>query len=521
MTDLTMFPLALAAQATPLKATLGTVEGVRLTAQGTFIFPSDGEIDAAVIEDFIKLHINHRQAALLENHYMYHGTHRILLDKAVQNSMLVMPDNRLVTNYPKYIVDTFNGYLVGIPVNITNDKDKATDDIQDFIDRTDFNDQFAELSKSCSIYGHAYAYMYQGQDSKTYMQHVNPLEMFVIYDDNIEQNPLAGVRFWEEVKSGKNYIKADVYIGSKKYEYSEETGVGVLSDVKGYENMYPRIPIIEFVENESRQSVFEPVKTLIDAYNKVLSNKMNDIEYFANAYLKILGASIESKTLTSMQANRVINAVGTASQAVDIGFIEKPDSDNMTEHMLDRLTDLIFITSMVANTTDDTYGAASGTALEFKLQDMRNMAIAKQRKLTSGLRQVFRVFASSSLNTTAGIDSWTDNKYNFTENMPRNVKEEVENAKNLEGLVSKGTQLSQLSFVEDVRGEITAMDKEQADNLSMFEAKAKELAGNQQDSDTEPVDKEAKSDDKEDNPDDKAKPDDKKDKPNDKAKKEA
>ena len=50
----------------------------------------------------------------------------------------------------------------------------------------------------------------------------------------------------------------------------------------------------------------------------------------------------------------------------------------------------------------------------------------------------------------------------FTRNFPANVTEEVENAKNLSGIVSQETQLSVLSIVDNVSEEVEKLDKEQA-----------------------------------------------------------
>lgn len=468
-----MFPLNDIMNATPIKNIVGSVDGVRLTDKGAFIFPAEFEVTPQVIQDFIKLHKNYRLPKLLESHFMYHGEHAIKVLGRKDNSICEMPDNRLVVNFSKYITDTFNGYFIGIPPKITNDNDSIDDSMQEFFKRSELSDNLAELSKITSIYGSGFAYLYQGQDSKTYMTYNSPLDMFVVYDDTLEQNPLFAVRFWENQIDKKTYDVAEVYIGADKLRYSTITGEPMMEPYQGYNAIYPSLPVIEFVENDARQSIFESVKTLIDEYNKAISEKANDVEYFANAYLKILGASVENGTLTAMQKNRVINAVGQGSQSVEIDFIQKPDADTSQENLLNRLTDLIFIISMVANTTDDDYGDKSGTALEFKLQDMRNMRIAKERKFTSGLTQMYKLWFGIPLNVPSGLQNeYVDNKYIFTENVPHNTKEEIENAKNLEGIVTKETQIGQLSFVDDVKSEIENQEKEAAENLKKMQEAA-------------------------------------------------
>lgn len=49
------------------------------------------------------------------------------------------------------------------------------------------------------------------------------------------------------------------------------------------------------VENEEELGIFEPVLTMIDAYNKAIGEKANDVDYFADAYMKILGVELDEE----------------------------------------------------------------------------------------------------------------------------------------------------------------------------------------------------------------------------------
>ncbi len=42
---------------------------------------------------------------------------------------------------------------------------------------------------------------------------------------------------------------------------------------------YGDVPVIEYIENEERQALFEPIESLINAYDKALSEKANDVDY--------------------------------------------------------------------------------------------------------------------------------------------------------------------------------------------------------------------------------------------------
>ena len=46
---------------------------------------------------------------------------------------------------------------------------------------------------------------------------------------------------------------------------------------------------------------------MIDAYNKAISEKANDVDYFADAYLKVLGAKLGTNGVKQIRDNRIVN----------------------------------------------------------------------------------------------------------------------------------------------------------------------------------------------------------------------
>ena len=138
-------------------------------------------------------------------------------------------------------------------------------------------------------------------------------------------------------------------------------------------------------------SIFESVISLFNAFNKAISEKANDVEYFSDQYLAFLGAEVDGDDLKEIRENRIINYYGTEATRVDVKFLDKPDSDEQTEHLLDRLQKLIFQTSMVANISDESFGSSSGTALAYKLEAMSNLALAFQRKYQSALNKRYKL----------------------------------------------------------------------------------------------------------------------------------
>ena len=201
---------------------------------------------------------------------------------------------------------------------------------------------------------------------------------------------------------------------------------------------------------------------MINAYNKAISEKANDVDYFADAYLKVLGAKLDTNGVKQIRDNRIVNFEGDPEVNMVVEFMDKPNSDGTQENLIERLERLIFQISMVANISDENFGTSSGIALKYKLLSMTNLAKAKERKFTSGMNRRYKLLFSHPLSKVKS-DAWVGLDYKFTFNIPANITDEAQVASSLEGIISKETQLKVLSIVDDVQGEIDRLKNEEQD----------------------------------------------------------
>lgn len=365
------------------------------------------------------------------------------------------PDNRIAVNFAKYIVDTMNGFFIGHPIKVT--VDSGEDEIEKYVELLDqYNDQDdnnAELSKVCSIYGKGYEMYYVDALGNIGITYLTPMEAFMIYDDSV----LCRERYFVRLYKDSNQVLHGSVSDDEKVRWFTQKGK-IVWDEEERLHGFDGVPATEYVENEEAMGIFEPVLTMIDAYNKAISEKANDVDYFADAYLKVLGSKLLDKDIKNIRDDRVINFDGDTEKLI-VEFLQKPDGDTTQEHLIDRLEKLIFQISMVANISDENFGTSSGIALKYKLQAMSNLEKTKERKFTSGMNRRYRLIFS---NPVSGMkkDDWVKLHFKFTPNFPANVLEESEIAGNLDGIVSKETQLGVLSIVDNVAGELDKLEKE-------------------------------------------------------------
>lgn len=429
-----------------------------------FTLSADAELTNETLTDFINAH-KERIPRYERLKRMYLGDHDILHQK---DKELGKPDNRLVVNFAKYVVDTLNGYFIGNPIKTIHPVPEVADKMRDIAKRNNQNDNNAELSKMCSIYGHAYEFLYQDEEANTRVTYIEPQNAFVIYDDTIAQEPLYAVYLRQD---DDNDISGTLYSKYDETQFYTNDKKEIVIETSSTEHYFGDVPIIEYIENEERQSVFEGVETLINAYNKALSEKANDVDYFADAYLAILGVELGEETVKNIRDNRVINLKDGDTNKIIVEFLDKPNADTTQENLIERLEKLIFQISMVANINDESFGTSSGIALRYKLQSMENLSLMKERKFNAGMVRRFKMMFNIPTNFNVDKESYLDIDYVFTRNIPNNIVEEAETAEKLAGITSKRTQLSVLSVVDNVQDELDEIeaDKERS-GFNSFQA---------------------------------------------------
>lgn len=366
------------------------------------------------------------------------------------------PDNRIAVNFAKYIVDTMNGYFIGNPIKITVDGGEETiEKYIEFLDQyNDQDDNNAELSKICSIYGKGYEMYYNDEDGNVGIIYLDPTEAFMIYDDSVLKRERYFVRLYRDEDNVLHGSVSD----QEKVRWFTIKGKIVWNEQEQL-HYFNGVPATEYRENKECQGIFEPVMSIINAFNKAISEKANDVDYFADAYLKIIGTLLDEDELKHIRSDRVINFDGDG-ESVIVDFLQKPNGDTTQENLLDRLQNLIFLIAMVANISDENFGTSSGIAMAYKLQGMSNLRKTKERKFTSGMNRRYKLIFSNPGNAMKK-DDWVKLHYKFTPNVPANLLEESQIAQNLSGVVSQETQLGVLSVVDNPKTEIERIDKEE------------------------------------------------------------
>src|SRR5699024_1375361 len=106
-----------------------------------------------------------------------------------------LADHRAPHNFAKYVSQFIQGYMVGIPLKTVYPVDAIDEQLKDINRDNDADAHNSEMVLDLSIYGRAYELLYRNKRDETRFVQCSPLETFVIYDDTVEREPIAGVRY--------------------------------------------------------------------------------------------------------------------------------------------------------------------------------------------------------------------------------------------------------------------------------------------------------------------------------------
>lgn len=396
------------------------------------------EITTRDVMELIKEHNTSKYKKMLD---YYKGNHHGIRDRKSADAN--KPNNRIVNNYSGYIVDVNLGYFLGKPIVYTSSNDQFVEKLSDIFKYNDEQDENIQLAKEAGIKGTAFELLYFDEEANIRFGVVNPESLILVYDNSINPNPLYAVRYWYE-NDGK-ILKAELYTADK-IVYYESVGKTTLTEIEAISHPFQDIPVIEFPNNDERQGDFEKVLTLIDAYDFSQSDTANDFEYFADAYLKIKNmGGTDEETINSMKQNRAI----LLQDGGDADWLVKNQDYSGMEAFKNRIVADIHKLSKTANLTDEAFaGNVSGIALQYKLWGMEQNTAQKERKFKKAIQR--RIELICNYLSTIGVKyDWRDVDISFNRNVPENSDEIADMIGKLRGIVSDGTLISRLPFIDD------------------------------------------------------------------------
>lgn len=421
------------------------------------------ETNSKIIDDLISTH-SVRAAKMKLLYEQYKGKTPILGREFDDPTKL---NNQLVVDYRGDITDTVTGYLYGHPISRQINKTKysesdynlITNNLENFLITNNMEDIDSEVGKFQSICGYGVKLLYINNDGEEACTIIKPWEALFI-DDGSVGSPQVAIRYYDFTKNGKAYIKVEMYDKDKVMEFEKQKDEKFYVQTAEYPHLFGDVPLIKYKNNDEEMGDFEKVESLINSYEKVVSDVQNEAEELRLAYMLFYG--VEATTEVMLKARKTGGFTLDAGNDEKVEFLTKDINIEFIENHKKTLNDLIYKHSKVVDMSDESFsGAQSGVSRRWKLQGLENKCVTKERKFNSGDRQMFKCL-QTPWNTKNVPFNHIDLSNQFTRNLPADLTDEVEMVRKMGINVSQKTLLSLLSFVKDVDRELETYEQEKA-----------------------------------------------------------
>lgn len=389
----------------------------------------------------------------------YDGKHAILSKVYADDTK---PCNRIVSNFAKIIVDTYNGYICGKPVSYTSPEDITG--IQETINYNDSNAEDIAWCRNALIYGVGYELQWLDEFSQVRYSQVSPLNSFAIFDSSLDNTLLYFVRWYDENNfDDSDLMIVEVYDSKTIKKYKTHGLHGSLEFIEETPHYFNDVPVSVFTLNENEESIFNCIITLNDSYNTLQSAEIDDYEAWVDAYLTLEGVDADAEDIAAMKENRVmLLPVGAKAN-----WLTKNANDTQIVNILDNIKKNIFKITACPDMTDETFLAQSGTALAYKLVGFENVASGIVSNFTKAIQRRIELICNV-LNLKADDAVWRDVNINFVRNLPVDITATVQLINSLKGTVSDRTLLAQLPFIDDVDAELELVEAQKQANMALY-----------------------------------------------------
>ena len=377
------------------------------------------------------------------------------------------------------IVDLKTGYM-GNEIVIEIDKrtigegqaEAENEFLQDFAQENNSGDLNSELIKMASATGKMYRLLFvSGEDGEASIMNYEPWET-VVYRDASLKEPTIGMRYFAmreydiDTAAGKDKVNT-----KERYRvewYDETTVTYYREDKDGFfeldlsmpatgkfmhtgqqPHFFDGVPIIEFMNNEESQAEPEKAIELIDAYNDIISDAVNEVEQLRMAYLWARGAGMQLDEELEEQLNQT--GIWTLPSDGEIGFVGKDlgGASEFVQAVLAEIRRNIYSFSKSIDLSNDKGGDMRVIGWQVALLRLEMSASVTERKFRKGYNRQFKLLTDFWKQFGKIVIDPKSLSYTFTRKFPKDIDMEIDTLVKAMEVLPTETAYGLMSFIED------------------------------------------------------------------------
>lgn len=433
-------------------------------------------ITPEVINQIIAAHSDKKQQ-MIQNFERYKamqdGNGVPIYSRVFENEAANKVNNKLANDFFSEIIDTKTGYLFGTPVVYALDKsaqqyDEISKRIEHFRKVNNLDDLNGEVGKFAAICGYDALLLHFDNDAQERISRIDPWEVVILSRGEISE-PTYAMRYYTTFDKT---VRVDFYDQTKRHTFEgQDYGSITLKEEKP--NNYDYCPLFGVPNNAELQGDADKVLSLIDNYDKAISDFSSEIEQFRLAYMVFLGYQPNKDVIDEARKTGAF-WLPDSDSGEDIKFLTKELRHEPIIAFLDKTEENITRFAKHVNFTN-AFGSGdiTGPAMRYKLFMLETKAKMAERKHEAAMSYMFKVLATAWAKRGLHLDyTLLDMKY--TRNIPVNLLDEAQTAVALSAITSMETALGTLSIVPDAKEEL---DRKQDEAAMMVDLDAEQEVG--------------------------------------------
>lgn len=448
-----------------------------------------------IVNEINNFKLSKRRKGMLDGEKYYMGIHDILSRKRTVigedgklEEVTNLPNNKIVDNQYKKMVDQKNNYLLGQPISIQCKNEQYAKLLKQI-----FNKKFQRLMKSvgedslnCGI---GWLFVHYNEHGEFTFKKIKPFEVIPLWADS-EHTVLDGaIRVYEVISyDGKreNVIeKVEVY-DDKGIHYFELSGSGSLKpDAPYFQNYFTitseddvengynwtKIPLIPWKYNNKEIPLIKMVKTLQDGLNTIESNFQNAMEEDVRNTILVL-VNYDGQNLAEFRKNlaqygavkvKTVDGAGGDLKTLQI----EVNSENY-KVILEIFKKAIIENAMGYDAKDDRLaGNPNQMNIQSMYSDIDLDANNMETEYQASFEELLWFVNCHLVNVGLGDFEGEEVEVIFNRDIMISESEVIDNV-NKSADLSLETRLAQHPWVDDVQTELERINKEKEENMEQY-----------------------------------------------------
>lgn len=299
------------------------------------------------------------------------------------------------------------------------------------------------------------------------------------YQQMVELTTADGKRYYYDTPEKRKLFGTPVY----EQEFKDEPLFKENEKEKQPKKWDDDIPATA-IENCDGMAIFEPVISLIKAYERCIQNSRNVFKYNDEAILKVIGYQPENPMIIQNEkgediinparqkedeyvlTSRVRYLDGNKDVNSDIAWVEKNVNDTALQNHKKTLMDIICLCSFCPNMTDLGFTSAdNNSALEKKFFSLQQYIATFEGDFLEGLTRRWRIILEKFNKEKGKTYDFRDIEIKLNRNLPSDKATDITNALKVRGLLPDETVINLLNLDLDATSELAKMDLQNEENI--------------------------------------------------------